>query len=109
MARRVRGAGRAYSGKLKEAVQLLFFKHHRLPGVRGWELRQELGPEWLQVIEVLDNQLKMLDLKVSRVLDDPDIVDEPTRAQLMDARFYVTMRGSVDVESSMGVLFSFPS
>jgi hypothetical protein len=96
MARRVRGAGRAYSGKLKEAVQLLFFKHHRLPGVRGWELRQELGPEWLQVIEVLDNQLKIFDLKVSRVLDDPDIVDEPTRAQLMDARFYVTMRGSVD-------------
>jgi hypothetical protein len=40
MARRVRRAERAYSRKVKDAVHLLFFKHHRLPGVRGWELRQ---------------------------------------------------------------------
>ena len=88
-----------YSRKVKDAVHLLFFKHHRLPGVRGWELRQELGAEWLDVIDVLDNQLKPLDLQVTRALDDPDII-EPTRAQLADARFYITMRGSVDQKTA---------
>jgi hypothetical protein len=100
MARRVRRAERAYSRKVKDAVHLLFFKHHRLPGVRGWELRQELGPEWLDVIDVLDSQLKPLDLKVTRVLDDPDLIAEPTRAQLADARFYITMAGTVDQKTA---------
>jgi hypothetical protein len=96
MARKVRRAERAYSRKVKEAVQLLFFKHHRLPGVKGWELRQELGPDWLEVVEVLDDQLKNLDLQVTRVLDDPDAAAQPTRSQLSDARFYITMRGTID-------------
>ncbi len=99
MAERVSRAERAYSRKVKDAVHLLFFTHHRLPGVRGWELRQELGTEWLQVIDVLDEQLKPLDLRVTRAIDDPDIV-EPTSAQLTDARFYITMRGSVDQKMS---------
>ncbi len=102
MAERVSRAERAYSRKVKDAVHLLFFTHHRLPGVRGWELRQELGTEWLQVIDVLDEQLKPLDLKVTRAIDDPDLV-EPTSAQLTDARFYITMRGSVDQKMSKSI------
>ena len=100
MARRVKRAEGAYSRKIKEAVQLLFFRHHRLPGVRGWELRQELGPEWLEVVDVLNGQLKPLDLQVTRVLDDPNQVDEPAKAQLSEARFYITMRGSVDQKAA---------
>lgn len=96
----MRRAERAYSRKVKDAVHLLFFKHHRLPGVRGWELRQELGPDWLDVIDVLDGQLKPLDLKVTRALDDPDLITEPTRAQLADARFYITMAGTVDQKTA---------
>lgn len=99
MARRVKSADTRYFRKIKDAVHLLFFKHHRLPGVRGWELRQELGAEWLDVVDVLDKQLKPLDLQVTRALDDPDII-EPTRAQLADARFYITMRGSVDQKTA---------
>ena len=102
MAERVSRAERAYSRKVKDAVHLLFFTHHRLPGVRGWELRQELGTEWLQIIDVLDEQLKPLDLRVTRALEDPDIV-EPTSAQLTDARFYITMRGSVDQKMSKSI------
>lgn len=98
--KRVRRAERAYSRKVKDAVHLLFFKHHRLPGVRGWELKQELGPEWLEVIDVLDGQLKNLDLKVTRIIDDPDLLEEPTRSQLLDARFYVTMAGTIDQKTS---------
>jgi hypothetical protein len=94
MAKRVRGE-ETYGRKTKDAVHLLFFQHHRLPGVRGWELRQELGPEWQNVIEVLDKSLQPLDLKVTRVIDDPDII-EPDQTQLADARYYVTLRGSMD-------------
>jgi len=95
MARRLKRAEKAYARKVKQAVQLLFFKHHRLPGVRGWELRQGLGPEWLAVLDVLDSQLKPLDLQVTRVFDDPELYAEPTRAQLADGRYYITSRGTV--------------
>ena len=103
MAKRVRRAEKAYSRKVKDAVHLLFFTHHRLPGVRGWELRQELGTDWLDVVDVLDTQLKPLDLKVTRVLETPEVDAEPTRAQLTDARFYVTMRGTVDQKTAKSI------
>jgi len=85
-----------YSKKVKQAAHLLFFKHHRLPGVRGWELKQELGSDWLEVLEVLDNQLRNVDLQVSHVFEGSDINLEPSSEQLLDARFYITMRGEVD-------------
>lgn len=88
-----------YSRKVKDAVQLLFFQHHRLPGVRGWELRKELGSDWMNVLDVLDKQLQPLDLRVSKVFDEPD-VENPTSAQLADARFYVTMRGTIDQKTA---------
>ena len=83
-------AKRAYGRKLKQAVHLLFFKHHRLPGVRGWELRRALGPEWLDILEVLDNRLKPLDLEVRRVFEEPG-EDRPE-----EARYYITLRGGVE-------------
>lgn len=98
MAKRVRSEA-TYSNKLRDAVHLLFFQHHRLPGVRGWELKQELGPEWQSVLEVLDKQLQPLDLQVMRVFDDPNIVD-PDSTQLADARFYITLRGSIDQKTA---------
>ncbi len=91
-----RRGGRAYSRKIKEAVHLLFFKRHRLPGARGWELRKELGPEFPEVLEALDTYLRDLDLKVTRVFDEPELVSgEPTREQLMEARYYITLRGTM--------------
>ena len=88
-----------YSTKIKDAVHLLFFQHHILPGVRGWEIKKELGRDWRNILEVLDNQLKPLDLKVTRVFDDPNII-EPTETQLSDARFYITMRGTIDQKTA---------
>ncbi len=99
MAKRVSRTDAVYQRKLKDAVHLLFFTHHKLPGVRGWELRKELGTEWQNIVEVLDKQLQPLDLKVTRVLEEPDII-EPTGAQLQDARFYITMRGTVDQKTA---------
>jgi hypothetical protein len=85
-----------YSRKIKEAVHILFFKHHRLPGVRGWELKQELGSDWQNIIDVLNGMLRPFDLKVTTVFDDPEIYDKPTQAQLLDARYYITLRGTID-------------
>jgi len=99
MAARLTKTERAYARKVKDAVQLLFFTHHRLPGVRGWELRKELGGDWMNVLDVLDKQIKPLDLRVTRAFDEPDVV-EPTRAQLQDARYYVTLRGTVDQKAA---------
>ena len=99
MAQRVSKSQQLYQRKLKDAVHVLFFTHHKLPGVRGWELRKELGSDWQNILEVLDKQLQPLDLKVTRVLDDPDIV-EPTSTQLQDARYYITMRGTVDQKTA---------
>jgi hypothetical protein len=67
--------------------------------VRGWELRQELGPDWENVLEVLDKQLQTLDLRVTRVLDDPNIID-PDQTQLADARYYITMRSGIDQKAA---------
>jgi hypothetical protein len=99
MAQRVSKSQQLYQRKLKDAVHILFFTHHKLPGVRGWELRKELGSDWQNILEVLDKQLQPFDLKVTQVLDDPDIVD-PTSAQLQDARYYITMRGTVDQKTA---------
>jgi hypothetical protein len=98
VAKRVRSEA-TYSNKIRDAIHLLFFQHHRLPGVRGWELKQELGPEWQSVLEVLDKQLQPLDLKVMRVFDDPNIID-PDSNQLADARFYIILRGSIDQKNA---------
>ena len=99
MAKRVKDGEVAYSRKLRDAVHILFFQHHRLPGVRGWELKQELGPEWQNVLEVLDKQLTLLDLQVTRVFDDPTIID-PDSGQLADARYYITLRGNIDQKTA---------
>jgi hypothetical protein len=99
MAKRLSRTEQVYQRKLKDAVHLLFFTHHRLPGVRGWELRKELGADWQNIIEVLDKQLQPLDLKVTRVLEEPDTA-EPTNAQLQDARYYIIMRGTVDQKTA---------
>ena len=98
MAKKVRSEA-VYARKLKDAVHLLFFQHHRLPGVKGWELRQELGPDWLNVLEVLDKQLQPLDLRVTRVVDDPNIID-PDQTQLADARYYITMLSGLNQKAA---------
>jgi len=92
---------KAYSRKIKEAVHLLFFKRHQLPGSRGYELRQELGMEYPDVLEALDTYLKELDLKVTRVFDEPEMdYAEPTREQLSEARYYITLRGTMEPKTA---------
>jgi hypothetical protein len=99
MARRPRSLTRkAYYGrKMKRAVHLIFYKRHRRPGVKGWELRRGLGSDYPRVLNLLDRYLEKLDLTVGPVFEEEvNPPENPTRDQLDKARFYVTLRGSLE-------------
>jgi hypothetical protein len=45
---------------VKKAAQLLLFRSHRIPGVKGWELKKALGEDYIEVIAVLNSMLDRL-------------------------------------------------
>jgi hypothetical protein len=56
--------------KLKKAAQLLLFRQHRNPGVKGWELKRALGEDYLEVLAVLDAALDKLGMAVKRIEEE---------------------------------------
>jgi len=84
-----------YQRKIKRATHLLFYKRHRKPGVKGWELKRTLGSDYPKVIRLLDRYLEKLDLQVKTVFEGEKPAGKPTLAQLEKARFYVTLRGTI--------------
>ncbi len=84
-----------YTRQIKRATHLLFYRHHRKPGVKGWELKKKLGSDYPKVLRVLDGYLKKLDLQVKTVFDGEKPAEKPTLEQLNKARFYVTLRGEL--------------
>ena len=85
-----------YTRKLKRATHLLFYRRHQKPGVKGWELKRRLGVDYPKVLKILDSYLEKLDLQVKTVFEGKEPAEKPTREQLDKARFYVTLRGSLD-------------
>lgn len=54
--------------KLKKAARLLLYKSHTKPGIKGWELRSQLGESYLEVISALNKFFKdYLGLKIIAV------------------------------------------
>lgn len=86
-----------YSRKIKRAVHLLFFRRHRKPGVKGWELRKKLGSDYPKVIKLLDSYLAKLDLQVKVVSETGQqiMLEIANPEQLDKAIFYVTLRGEL--------------
>ncbi|MDI6846831.1 MAG: hypothetical protein QMD23_01680 [Candidatus Bathyarchaeia archaeon] len=84
-----------YASKIKRATHLLFYRRHRKPGVKGWELRKALGSDYPKVLKILDNYLKALDLQVKTIFEGEKPVEKPALEQLDKARFYVTLRGEL--------------
>lgn len=82
-----------YRRKMKRAAKLLFYKRHRQPGVKGWELKRALGSDYLRIVNLLNRQLENLDLQVKVLYETPEPPKNPTEEQLEKARFYVTLRG----------------
>jgi len=98
-ARRI-GRKRRYSMMLRKAAQLIFFKRHMEPGVKGWELRRRLGSDYPKVIQLLDERLRELGLTVKIVFEDGAESENPTIEQLDKARFYVTLREELTLEDA---------
>ena len=84
-----------YLRKLKRATHLLFYRRHRKPGVKGWELRKRLGSDYPKVLGLLDTYLEKLDLKVKTVFESEKPSEKPSLEQLDRARFFITLRGGL--------------
>lgn len=84
-----------YASKIKRATHMLFYRRHKKPGVKGWELRKALGSDYPKVLKILDDYLKALDLQVKTVFEEDKPIEEPTLEQLDKARFYITLRGEL--------------
>lgn len=84
-----------YLRKLKRATHLLFYRRHRKPGVKGWELRKRLGSDYPKVLGLLDTYLEKLDLQVKTVFEGEKPSVKPTLEQLDRARFFITLRGGL--------------
>jgi hypothetical protein len=91
-----------YAGKVKKATQMLFYKRHAKPGVKGWELRKALGNDYSKVLDVLDDYLKPLDLQVKTVFEEEKTPEKPTIDELDKARFFVTLRDAATKDRLMG-------
>ena len=85
----------AYAGKVKRATHMLFYKRHKKPGVKGWELRKTLGSDYPKVLKLLDEHLKTLDLQVKTVFEEEKQIEKPTPEQLDRARFLIALRGEL--------------
>jgi len=84
-----------YASKIKRATHMLFYRRHKKPGVKGWELRKGLGSDYPKVLKILDDYLKALDLQVKTVFEEEKPAEKPTVEELDRARFYVTLRGEL--------------
>jgi hypothetical protein len=89
-----------YAQKIKKATQLLFYKRHMKPGVKGWELKNALGSDYPKILKVLDDHLEKLDLQVKTIFEGETPTGEPTLEELNKARFYVTVRGGFSAKDA---------
>lgn len=81
-----------YVKKVKRAAKILFFRRHRQPGVKGWELRKALGKNYVKIIALLNQQLATIGLQVKTVYAAAINTKKPTKDQLDTARFYITIK-----------------
>ncbi|MEM4297879.1 MAG: hypothetical protein QW815_05890 [Nitrososphaerota archaeon] len=75
--------------RLSTAIAMLLFSSHRLPGVRGYELRRRLGKNYPKVIETLTHKLETLGLKV-KILFEPGS-DGSSPEDLDRARYFIIL------------------
>jgi len=92
-----------YSGKVKKATQMLFYKRHAKPGVKGWELHKAIGADYPKVLDLVGDYLQPLDLQVKTVFEEEKTPEKPTVEELDKARFFVALKnGSVTKDKLMG-------
>lgn len=82
----------SHQQKVPTAAQLLLYKRHRQPGLKGWELKKSLGEDYPQILELLDRHLEQLGLAVRKVLEDGNSTPDLRSGESDSARFYVGFR-----------------
>jgi len=92
-----------YSGKVKKATQMLFYKRHQKPGVKGWELHKVIGADYPKVLDIVSDYLDPLDLQIKTVFEEEKAPEKPTIEELDKARFFASLKsGSVTKDKLMG-------
>jgi hypothetical protein len=88
--------------KVKKAAQLLFFRRHRVPGVKGWELKKALGDDYVEVIGVLNSVLDKLGMEVKRISEagEEGVEDKGYKRAERD-RFMIVLKSPV-IEKASG-------
>lgn len=90
-----------YGSKIKKATQMLFYKRHQKPGVKGWELHKTLGSDYPKVLDLLDDYLKPLNLQVKTIFEEEKTPEKPTLEELDKARFYVALIGDLATKDKL--------
>lgn len=90
-----------YGGKIKKATQMLFYKRHQKPGVKGWELHKSLGADYRKVLDLLDDYLEPLNLQVKIVFEEEKTPEKPTLEDLDKARFLIVLRGDLQTKDKL--------
>jgi hypothetical protein len=89
--------------KVRKAFHLLLFRRHRLPGVKGWELRKALGKAYPEILEILHIELDPLGLEV-KTLYEEGTPEEPGREKRDRARYLITLKTpEVEIPSGMRI------
>lgn len=94
-------AGIRAERKLKKAAQLLFFRGHRVPGVKGWELKKALGEDYIEVVEVLNSALDKLGMEVKRISEEGRERVEGREERAERDRFMIVLKSPV-IEKASG-------
>jgi len=87
--------------KVKKAAQLLFFRQHRIPGVKGWELKKALGDDYVEVIGVLNSALDKLGMEVKRISEEGGGEGEGKEKRAERDRFMIVLKSPV-IEKASG-------
>ena len=78
--------------KLRKAAQLIFFKSHRIPGVKGWELKRSIGSGYPRIIKLLRSQIESLGLSIKVVGEDgTELSLDDGEERLSSARFLMSI------------------
>ena len=84
--------------KLRRAAQLLLLRSHRIPGVKGWELKRSIGPDYVKALKALDSFFEQIGLGIKIVDESGNVLNfSDDESKLSTARFYATIRDPLRV------------
>jgi len=87
--------------KIRRAAQLLFFKSHRIPGVKGWELKRSLGTGYARVLRAFRSQVEPLGISLRVIGDDgTELSLDSPEEMLSTARFVLVLADPLRVSDA---------